>query len=302
MVTIMLGKDVCLLVGYAPKGVASPAALRLANALVAEDCEVRFCLVVENDAVPLSRDGLDDSVKIMARLNGGYDFAAWADMLRADPQLWNARRLIFANDSLVGPFAEFPAMMRRLRQSKTDFIGLSESRGRNHHFQSFFFAYQKRCLKDEHIRKFWDEMPVHKTKADVITNCELVQLDIVKQAGLSYEALFPLATLFPGVDHELNPSIYFWERLLLAGFPFIKAEAVGTTTDGRTLKQMKVALQAAGADLAFVDAHMADWQETRGHALKKKRKSLLKVIRQWYRGTPGFPGFAKVKTNRGSPR
>jgi lipopolysaccharide biosynthesis protein len=292
----MAGKDVCLLVGYAPKSMASPAAIRLANALVAENCEVRLCLTVNDEALPVSHIGLDAAVKVIVRRNGGYDFAAWADMLRADPQLWNARRLIFANDSLVGPFVGFPAMMRRLRASKADFVGLVESREWNHHFQSYFFAYQGRALKHPLIRQFWDGMPVLAHKRDVILQCELRLLDIAKQADLTTQALFPLATLFAGMEHELNPSTRFWERLLLAGFPFIKAETVGKTKNIEALTQMKVALQAAGADLAFVDAHMSDWHKTRGHVYRK-HKSLRKRIKEWYRPTPSLPSFSDLKTS-----
>lgn len=290
----MAGKDVCLLVGYAPKSMASPAAIRLANALVAENCEVRLCLTVNDEKLPVSHIGLDAAVKVMVRRNAGYDFAAWADMLRADPKLWNARRLIFANDSLIGPFAGFPAMMQRLRKSKADFIGLVESRRRNHHFQSFFFAYQKTGLKHPDIRAFWNNMPVLADKRDVVSQCELKLLDLAKQAGLTWQALFALDTLFPDAAHELNTCFYFWERLILSGFPFIKTEVVGTVTSLDDLRRMKVVLQAAGADLAFVDTHMQDWLQSRGKAFRK-RKSLYRAIRNWFRQVRTFPGFSNIE-------
>lgn len=293
----MRGKDVCLLVTFAPDGTASPAAQCLANALVAEDFYVRLCFIVQDETQPISRTGIDVAVDVVIRRNGGYDFAAWADMLRADPKLWNARRLIFANDSIVGPFSAFPVMIRRLRNSKADFVGLVESHGPVHHFQSFFFAYQKRALKNPQIRQFWDQMPAHKDKLDVITHCELVLLDIVKQACLASEALFPFANVFPGTYHELNPSFHFWERLLLAGFPFIKAEVMGRATSIEALMQMKIALQAAGADLDLVDAHMTDWQKTRGHVFKR-RKPLRKRIKQWYRSAPSFPSFSDLRISK----
>lgn len=290
----MPGNDVCLLVGYAPKSMASPAAIRLANALVAENCEVRLCLTVNDEALPVSHIGLDAAVKVIVRRNAGYDFAAWADMLRADPKLWNARRLIFANDSLIGPFAGFPAMMQRLRKSKADFIGLVESRRRNHHFQSFFFAYQKAGLKHPDIRAFWNNMPVLADKRDVVSQCELKLLDLAKQAGLTWQAVFALDTVFPNATHELNPSLFFWERLMLSGFPFIKTEAIGTVTSLDDLRRMKVVLQAAGADLAFVDAHMQDWLQSRGKAFRK-RKSLYRAIRNWFRQSHTFPGFCNIE-------
>ncbi len=289
----MAGKDVCLLVGYAPNGMASPAAIRLANALVAENCEVRLCLTVNDETLPVSHIGLDHSVRVIVRRNGGYDFAAWADMLRADPKLWNARRLIFANDSLIGPFAGFPAMMQRLRKSKADFIGLVESRGRNHHFQSFFFAYQNDGLKHPHIREFWSNIPVLANKREVIGQCELKLLELAKQAGLTWQAMFALDDLFPGATHQLNVSFYFWERLMMSGFPFLKTEVLGTVTSLAELRRIKVVLLAAGADLAFVDAHMQEWNKWRGNAFKK-RKSLHRAIWNWFRQANEFPGFSNL--------
>ena len=71
-------RDTCLLVGYAPDGRPTPALIELVKRLAAEGVDCYVCLAVNDAEIPIDETDLDAASAIFARVNGGYDFAAWA--------------------------------------------------------------------------------------------------------------------------------------------------------------------------------------------------------------------------------
>ena len=91
-----------------------------------------------DDALLADVDGL------FVRENTGYDFAAWAHVVRLVPNLLDIETLYFVNDSLVGPFNDdlLASVIDRIRTSSSDVLGLTDNYEIRWHVQSFFLAFQ----------------------------------------------------------------------------------------------------------------------------------------------------------------
>lgn len=124
-------------------GLASPSVAHTLNAFR----KLGFATVVINNFQPApARLDRDDSLHrhtdmLIEQQSRGRDFAAWRTGLEhLAPHLREARRVMFVNDSLVGPFQDLGYVVEQLSNSGMDLWGLTESFDRTYHVQSSFFA------------------------------------------------------------------------------------------------------------------------------------------------------------------
>lgn len=192
--------------------------------------------------------GLED--EFLARLGGfylrqniGYDFAAWAHVLRLAPQLSRADILYLINDSMIGPLNEnnFEKLLYRLRASKSDIIGLTDSYEQTWHIQSYFFALKRGALPSDALMEFIGGIKNLAAKRDVINTYELRFASTLRGAGLSCEVLFPSYTTH-------NPVLMDWSSLVTAGLPFVKLAALRERSQKSDAVHWKKALQSQGFD------------------------------------------------------
>ncbi len=255
-----LGQDVCLFVSHAPHGAPLPYTLKYLEALRNEGVRVLLCLIVDDLAIPIAPEWSDHADGVVLRENGGYDFAAWADMLRLVPDLWNAGRLIFANDSIIGPFAPMTGIMRDIRARNAGFFALSDSRYPDYHAQSFFFGWAGKNLSDPMLRNFWGSITVKENKADVIEiyekSIEKLSRELADQAT---HIVFGMKQLF-GIEPEgivnISPSHHAWRRMLDAGYPFIKTDLLRDEAWSSFVSGWRDVLPRFGVDIAMVELHI----------------------------------------------
>lgn len=223
-------REVCLFLTYAPQSKVGPGIAHYAQSFVDNGIDVIMCLVVEDFETEVSVVGVNNFTSILRRKNGGYDFAFWASVLKAMPSLWNARRLYFTNDSILGPIFDMKHLLTQIRASSGDFVALTANYIDFYHAQSYFFVLQRDALKSDGVRKFWDFMPQYSTKEHVIRNCEQCQLPVYQAAGLNVDVLFPLMDIVeklpPKAKEKFNPTHDAWETLISRGFPFLKADII----------------------------------------------------------------------------
>jgi hypothetical protein len=129
-----------IFVTYLPRRCGQGTHRRLLRALKSSGLSVTLIAAVpdlHDNIVGLDCDGLDGIVI------HGYDFSAWAHILRIWPDLWDATLLIFANDSVYGPLrAELlQAIIGTVHAAPADFVELTDGCERDRwHIQSYFFA------------------------------------------------------------------------------------------------------------------------------------------------------------------
>jgi hypothetical protein len=224
--------EVALFATYSPHGWLKPHVLHYIESLRREGIAV---VLIVNAEAPLRVSDAD----LLPRVDGlfvrqakGYDFAAWAHVLQLRREIFDASLLYLINDSVIGPIdqLEFRDLLRRIRDSKADVVGLTESVDRVWHLQSFFLVFKRRALLSTAFEKFFAAIVCYEDKWDVITHYELRLETVLREAGLDCEAMFR------AID-ALNTSVHHWRELLDAGFPFVKVEVArnmnpGVNTDG----------------------------------------------------------------------
>jgi len=161
---------------------------------------------------------------IYVRENLGFDFAAWAHLFSiCDRERWS--RLYVVNDSIVGPLSgdDFARVLERIRNSPADLVGLTESQHPLPHLQSFFLAFNAPALHGPVVQGFFSRVLNLPTKAQVIDVYETRMTRELVRQGLRHEALFaPLSN----DRHAANDTFFRWDRLLDAGFPYVKASVL----------------------------------------------------------------------------
>jgi len=223
-------QSVALLVTYAPNGLISETTVYYLQQLRQTSIRVVLCVHVDDDQLDFkSSDNLMVADAILVRKNIGFDFALWASALSVFPQLWQARQIIFTNDSILGPFASFDLLIQSLNKHPADFIALTDSHQLRYHAQSFFFVLQNQALNNPVVRSFWGEVLSFQTKQDVINAYELNLWEVMTshaqlQADILFKTLGLKSLADPSTSLNFNPTHQKWQELIAKGFPFIKSE------------------------------------------------------------------------------
>jgi lipopolysaccharide biosynthesis protein len=207
--------------------------------------DVEFC---EPDGALLAvLDGL------YIRQNVGYDFAAWAHVLRENSKLLCADILYLVNDSTIGPLNDqkFAELLRRVRSSKSDVIGLTDSYERGWHIQSYFVAMKCAALSSPALQAFLAKVKNLSEKRDVVNAYEARFAATLQAAGLRCEVLFPASKAYR------NPSLVDWRALIRSGLPFVKVVALRNSLRSFGSTDWRKVLQSEGFDYRLAEETLA---------------------------------------------
>ncbi|WP_170426149.1 rhamnan synthesis F family protein [Ruegeria arenilitoris] len=206
--------ELALFVTHAPAGKIKPHVPVYIDALRQSGISV-VVIVVAKDISDVDTSSLLKQVDgLILRENGGYDFAAWAHALN-HLSLEGTRLLCLVNDSLIGPLWKggLDTVVKKVRESKADLIGLTDNYEFKHHLQSFFLVAKDKAV--EALADFLGDVRSLDDKQEVIFAYELQLTDALKENGFHAEALFPNAG-------ATNRTIKDWQGLIEEGFPFVK--------------------------------------------------------------------------------
>lgn len=249
-----LGEEIALFVTHSPDGRLKPHLQTYLSALHAEGISVILIVAADRPLQP-TEPWLSSLVTcVFVRQNVGYDFAAWSHLLRRHRELGNAEILYLLNDSLIGPAdrAAFGDVIRRIRLSRADIVGLTENRERGWHIQSYFLAIKRGALASVAFHEFMLDVVSFADKTEVIDTFEVQMASRLQAAGLTVEVLFPTSAIH-------NPTLHDWKGLLDRGFPFIKVMAIRDTIQGVDKNGWEAALSARGYDVSLVHALLQTW-------------------------------------------
>lgn len=247
--------EVALLLTHAPAGRLKPHVLPYMKQLKGAGLAVALVVVVDNPLELLDEE-ISVADSILVRKNAGYDFGAWAHALKLSPALFNLRRLILTNDSVIPTASSsvFSAMMDRVRASKAHIAGLTANHEYGWHLQSYFLVLTKKALTSSAFRDFFDKVRRIDDKDEVIRTYEIPFSAQMRAAGLSLEALYH-------GPYPNNPVIWSWRELVESGFPFIKLlllrKAMASYTDDTDMleelhEHWPAVLETAGFDVNLV--------------------------------------------------
>ncbi|WP_454915851.1 hypothetical protein [Xanthobacter sediminis] len=240
---------VCLLVSYSPDGRFWPHLLSYARSLRAAGCRVVLIATTDRADLNVLDPGPEVADALVVRANHGYDFAAWASVLRLWPRLWDSAGLWFANDSVYHAPALFPAFTARIAASRAEVVAATASDLFAPHFQSYFFALKGGALARAETRAFFAGVRALADKNAVIRAYEVPLEAALKAGGADVEVLATQA----GAG---NATLTHWRALVQAGLPFVKVQLLRENPYKIDLAGWRGALAAHGFDVAEVDFHL----------------------------------------------
>lgn len=175
--------------------------------------------------------------RVLLRENAGYDFGMWqAALAGLDLAAWD--ELVLTNSSVLGPLFPLGPIFERMAAGGADFWGMTESWQYLHHVQSWFLVLRAPVLSSPILRRFFEGVLPYREKKSVIHAYELGLTAALRDAGLRGAAAFPpesqpaawLADLLVrrtlpwSYRRRKDPTIYYPDRLLRAGMPYVKRE------------------------------------------------------------------------------
>lgn len=219
------GGDICLFVGllnaqncFAEHALIYMQALRRLGFLV-------YALGVSLSDPDLARDpGPQYSDAFAARANDGHDFGLWAAALKRTPEIWLAKSLLLANDSMFPSLVGFTELFEKLKKSKFDVSGLTESEIGHRHIQSFFVHMNRAALQTPEVKMFWDAVLSWKDKNRIIALYEIGMTSKVAATSLRCGVIFDIHK--DRSSSKFNPTIHGWKELIENGFPFVKTQVL----------------------------------------------------------------------------
>ncbi|MEM8792826.1 MAG: rhamnan synthesis F family protein [Pseudomonadota bacterium] len=276
------GQRVALFCAFSPSGHLNTYTEIYLRSLKAAGYFVVLCAVCKSVDPPGHEGFQQHADAIFIRENGGFDFASWSEALRTAPQLWDAERILFANDSVIGPLQGFDRMMTRMQASEADCVALTEHSEVAHHFQSYFFELRSKALHHPGVQDFFGNILCWRVKGEVTRRYEIPLMRHLKDVlGLRVDILFPNASLGGHLSKDGlgNPTLDYWQELLDAGYPFIKTELL---RDLSHLNHKKIVRKGVklGLDRRLLRQHLKRSRRDRGARLKLKRLHRLKAFRR----------------------
>jgi hypothetical protein len=124
-----IGGEVALFVAHSPNGKLKPHVRHYLDCLRRQNIGVVLIVAADAPFSDADADLLTAMAGVFVRRNEGYDFAAWAHILKLHPELFSATILYLLNDSVIGPFNddEFGNLLKVIRANSADVLGLTES-------------------------------------------------------------------------------------------------------------------------------------------------------------------------------
>ncbi|MDQ2650507.1 MAG: glycoside hydrolase family 99-like domain-containing protein [Actinomycetota bacterium] len=244
---VEVGNRVAVLAHWSPGEVVNPST----RAMVTQLADQGYRVVVSSASparVRLDWGDVDsDDLVVLRKPNIGYDFGSWSVALERLPTIADAEHVLFANDSLIGPFASIGPLLHAFETSEADAWGATASTELGLHLQSYFFGMSGEVLRRPEIQRFWDQVAVHPTKDAVVEHYELGLSRLLLDGGGTIDAWFELDRERYG---DVNPTLQGWRRLLYRGFPFVKRALLEWFSGAPDREELRAAVLARfGADL-----------------------------------------------------
>ncbi len=188
---------------------------------------------------------------VVVRENVGYDFASWRDGLSAVGDLAPYDEIIFANDSVIGPFEDPGPVLARLTAHSAAICGVTLNWQFGRHAQSYFLRYRRDVVESSAFDEFWSSIAPMPDKMATVLAYEVGLTSFMESRGHRVDALFtppphnpfsnrmrlfwrsadvrePMRTALAfrhlARETQTNPLHHLWEDVLDNGLPFIKKE------------------------------------------------------------------------------
>jgi hypothetical protein len=185
--------EVALLLTYSPDGRLKPQLRRCIEALRSND--VHPIMIVATDK-PFQQDDaslFEQLEGLYVRENFGYDFAAWAHVLREQPELLSVEILYLVRESVFDWLddQQLTYVLQRTRSAASDIVGLTDTLQRGRYVPFDFIALKSRALSSPVLQAFFSSIKSLYDRKDVVRFYERRFSSGMHAGGLSCEVLIP---------------------------------------------------------------------------------------------------------------
>jgi rhamnosyltransferase len=220
--------------------------------------------------------------KVLLRDNVGYDFGMWQQALEDRGILRSSDELVLTNSSLFGPVHPLGPIFDRMSTEPCHFWGMTDNFEHRWHLQSYFLVFKKRVLASESFARFWTSVLPYRSKGQIILSYEVGLTSFLVDEGFVGQAMVPTASWASSLERvrmdlarRHNPTLFYADRLLARGMPFVKVTLLRDNPGGMRLDPIYRTMEAAGYDLGLVTFDRS--------APTSDRRLRAKVRRIWYR-------------------
>jgi lipopolysaccharide biosynthesis protein len=182
-------RTLIIMAHYDPTGRLAPHALRQIDALA----DVADRLIVVSTAALQDADDVEAITKraeLVSRTNYGYDFYSYKTGLDQVDDIDRYDTVIVCNDSYVGPLVPYRRMLDTMRARQVDFWGITQTRRRALHVQSYFVAFRSWVVRSAAFQRFWGAMTPVSDRLQVITKYEVGLSRTLLEAGFALGSYF----------------------------------------------------------------------------------------------------------------
>ncbi len=217
------GRELCLFVTFSAQSEIKSYVASHIRGFVEKNVDVVVVINTENFDQPIKNiESIPDGVAICVRENKGFDFGAWSQLM-SELDFDKVDRLYWVNDSIYGPLNDesFNKLIDRVRNSKSDFIGLTYNNKYFFHLQSYFLVFNKSILNCDEFFIYMKNIMQLPVKSMVIEFYEVRLTQFLKNLGFNCESIYKLK------EREGANIVYKFPRELVeVGFPYVKTRLV----------------------------------------------------------------------------
>jgi len=216
-------RELCLFVTFSRQSEIKSYVASHALSFVKKNIDVVLIINTENFDQPIKNiESIPEDVAICVRENKGFDFGAWSQVMN-ELNFDRVDRLYLVNDSIYGPLNDesFSKLIDRVRNSKSDFLGLTFTNKYFFHLQSYFLVFDKRILNCDEFFIFMKNIMQLPAKSMVTQFYEIRLTQFLKNLGFNCEPMYELT------DKKGSNIVYKFPRELVeVGFPYVKTRLV----------------------------------------------------------------------------
>lgn len=154
-----------------------------------DNCDGDIIFVTNSEKLPANEISKVENFckKIIIRNNIGYDFAAYYSGFVQAENKENYKNIIFANDSVFGPFYSLRKVFDKMAPIQCDAWCITDNIFPNPHMQSYFLVFRNSALK--FLNEFYSSFEYLSDKEEIIKKYEIGFSNEFKKAGLNFAAL-----------------------------------------------------------------------------------------------------------------
>jgi hypothetical protein len=134
--------------------------------------------------------------------NSGYDFVSWKTALSKIENYKKYEQIIHMNDSIFFPLYPLKRMFDTMKREKVNFWGLSDSYYLAYHIQSFFWVFDKKIIKSNFYKIFWNNCTDLKDKGLIIKRYEIAFTSLVLKQKYRVSSYIKIKNLYSVIQNQ----------------------------------------------------------------------------------------------------